>query len=41
MSRFDQRGRAGASLHHPRVPQPLIETLTLQITPLDDLRVSS
>jgi hypothetical protein len=31
---LDQRGRAGAGLHHPRVPQPLIETLTLQATPI-------
>src|SRR6185436_15972049 len=29
---FDQRGSGGAGLHHPRVPQPLIETLPLQIS---------
>src|SRR4030088_2888874 len=34
MARLDQRGRAGAGLHHPRVPQPFIETLALQTTPI-------
>ena len=27
---FDERGSGGAGLHHPRVPQPFIETLPLQ-----------
>jgi hypothetical protein len=39
MSRLDECRRAAAGLYHARVPQPFIETLTLQITPLDDLRV--
>jgi hypothetical protein len=34
MAGLDQRGRAGAGLHHPRVPQPFIETLALQTTPI-------
>jgi hypothetical protein len=34
MAGLDQRGSAGAGLHHPRVPQPLIETLALQATPI-------
>src|ERR1700733_9075475 len=34
MTGLDQRGSAGAGLHHPRMPQPFIETLALQITPL-------
>src|SRR5882757_2261551 len=34
MAGLDQRGRAGAGLHHPRVPQPFIETLALQATPI-------
>src|SRR5258705_4424184 len=29
---LDERGSGGAGLHHPRVPQPLIETLPLQIS---------
>jgi hypothetical protein len=34
MTGLDQRHGAGAGLHHPRVPQPFIETLALQATPL-------
>jgi hypothetical protein len=34
MAGFDQRGRTGASLHDPRMPQPFIETLALQATPI-------
>jgi hypothetical protein len=34
MAGLDQRGRAGAGLHHPRVPQPFIETLAFQATPI-------
>src|SRR5271167_3128815 len=34
MTGLDQRGSVGAGLHHPRMPQPFIETLALQITPL-------
>jgi hypothetical protein len=34
MAGLDQRGSRGARLHHPRVPQPFIETLALQATPL-------
>jgi len=30
MAAFNQRGGAGAGLHHPRVPQPFVETLLLQ-----------
>ncbi len=30
MAGLDQRGSAGAGFHHPRMPQPFIETLTLQ-----------
>src|SRR6202171_5843896 len=30
----DHRRGAGAGLHHPRVPQPFIETLALQATPI-------
>ena len=30
MAGLDQRGGAGAGLHHPRMPQPFIETLALQ-----------
>jgi len=30
MTCLDQRGGAGAGFDHPRVPQPLIETLTFQ-----------
>ena len=33
MAGLDQRGRAGAGFHHPRMPQPFIETLALQATP--------
>ena len=33
---FDQRSRRGARLHHPRVPQPFIETLSLQIGPFSE-----
>ena len=28
MAALDQRGGAGAGLHHPRVPQPFVETLS-------------
>ena len=31
---FDQRSGRGARFHHPRVPQPLIETLSLQMDPI-------
>src|SRR5258708_33490505 len=34
MTGLDQRRGAGARLHHPRVPQPFIETLALQATPI-------
>src|SRR5213075_286480 len=34
MTGLDQRRGAGAGLHHPRVPQPFIETLALQAIPL-------
>src|SRR5260370_19915338 len=34
MAGLDQRGGAGAGLHHPCMPQPFIETLALQPTPL-------
>jgi hypothetical protein len=34
MAGLDQRGRAGAGFHHPRMPQPFIETLALQATPI-------
>jgi len=34
MAGLNQRGRAGAGLHYPRVPQPFIETLALQATPI-------
>ena len=30
MACLDQRGGAGAGFDHPRVPQPFIETLSLQ-----------
>src|SRR5437879_4376193 len=33
---FDQRSSRGARLHHPRVPQPFIETLALQISSPSD-----
>src|SRR6202790_2567869 len=36
MAGLDQRGSAGAGLHHPRVPQPFVETLALQATPLEN-----
>jgi hypothetical protein len=36
MAGLDQRGGAGAGLHHPGVPQPFIETLALQATPFED-----
>jgi len=35
MAGLDQRGGAGAGLHDPRMPQPFIETLALQTTPLN------
>src|SRR5580765_8066611 len=39
---LDQRGGAGARLYHPRVPQPFIETLAIQIASLDySLRLAS
>jgi hypothetical protein len=34
MAGLDQRRSAGAGLHYPRVPQPFIETLALQATPI-------
>jgi hypothetical protein len=34
MAGLDQRGRAGAGFHDPCVPQPFIETLALQATPI-------
>jgi hypothetical protein len=34
MAGLDQRGSAGAGLHNPRMPQPFIETLALQATPI-------
>jgi hypothetical protein len=34
MASLHQRGRAGASLHDPRMPKPFIEPLALQATPL-------
>jgi hypothetical protein len=34
MTGLDQRGRAGAGFHDPRMPQPFIETLALQATPI-------
>jgi hypothetical protein len=34
MTCFDERSRTGAGLHNPRMPQPLIETLALQMSPL-------
>src|SRR4051794_24817533 len=34
MSGLHQRSRAGAGFHHPGVPQPFIQTLALQTTPL-------
>src|SRR5207302_7655128 len=37
MAGLDQGGRAGTGLHHPRMPQPFIETLALQATPLKTL----
>ena len=40
MAGLDQRGGAGAGLDHPRVPQPFIETLALQATPLRESIVS-
>src|ERR1700676_4645745 len=33
MAGLDQRGSRGAGLHHPRMPQPFIETLALPATP--------
>lgn len=38
MSRRDQRGRTGAGLYHPRVPEPFIDTLTLQDPPMPQSR---
>jgi hypothetical protein len=38
---LDQRGRAGAGFDDPRMPQPFIETLALQITPLEDFLVDA
>ena len=38
MAGLDQRGGAGAGLHHPRMPQPFIETLALQATPSERFR---
>ena len=32
MTAFNQCGRTGAGLHHPRVPQPFIEPLALQMS---------
>src|SRR3954453_11488361 len=34
MTGLDQRGRAGAGFYDPGVPQPFIETLAFQTTPL-------
>src|SRR3981081_1831426 len=34
MAGLDQRGRAGAGPHPPRLPHPFIETLALQTTPI-------
>src|SRR3982751_4605640 len=34
MTSLDQRGRAGAGFYDPGVPQPFIETLAFQTTPL-------
>ena len=37
MTGLDQRGRAGAGFDHPRMPQPFVETLALQATPLREI----
>jgi hypothetical protein len=34
---FDERGSRGAGLHHPRVPEPFVETLPLQTISLETL----
>ena len=33
MAGFDERSSTGAGLHDPRMPQPLIQTLALQMPP--------
>jgi hypothetical protein len=38
MAGFDQRSRAAAGFHHPRVPQPFVETLALQSSPISQRR---
>jgi hypothetical protein len=35
VSRLDQRSGAVPGSHHPRMPQPFVETLALQTTPFE------
>src|SRR4051794_30625211 len=39
MAALDQLSRRGARLHHPRVPQPFIETLSIQSIALRGLAI--
>src|ERR1700722_8302174 len=39
MAGLHQRSRTGAGFDHPGVPQPFVETLALQATPLRDDRM--